>query len=134
MKLPTDARIAREKLTRYLLVKRAVGDKSDFLKQAGYTLDNPHRLEEDTPRQVLTQDAVNSRKDRLRRTFGNTSIISRTQQEAFESEDRMDGGEVGYSIEIFNAVGETMAVTTVPESLLEELTADEIVHVRSLAD
>ena len=44
-----------------------------------------------------------------------------------------NGGEVGYSIEIFNALGETIAVTTVPESALEELTANEILHVRSLA-
>jgi hypothetical protein len=44
-----------------------------------------------------------------------------------------NGGEVGYSIEIFNALGDTIAVTTVPESLLEELTANEIIHARSLA-
>jgi Domain of unknown function (DUF4926) len=43
-----------------------------------------------------------------------------------------NGGEVGYSIEIFNALGETIAVTTVPESALEELTANEILHVCSL--
>ncbi len=43
-----------------------------------------------------------------------------------------NGGEVAYSIEIFNALGETIAVTTVPESALEELTANEILHVRSL--
>jgi hypothetical protein len=43
-----------------------------------------------------------------------------------------NGGEIGYSIEIFNALGETIAVTTVPESLLEELTANEVLHVRSL--
>ena len=43
-----------------------------------------------------------------------------------------NGGEIGYSIEIFNALGETLAVTTVPESALEELTANEILHVRSL--
>jgi hypothetical protein len=43
-----------------------------------------------------------------------------------------NGGEVGYSIEVFNALGETIAVTTVPESVLEELTANEILHVRSL--
>jgi hypothetical protein len=45
MKLPTDTQIEAEKLTRYLLVKRPVGDKSEFLKQAAYTLDNPERLE-----------------------------------------------------------------------------------------
>ena len=43
------------------------------------------------------------------------------------------GGETGYSIEIFNAVGDTIAVTVVPESFLQELTASEILHVRSLA-
>jgi len=43
-----------------------------------------------------------------------------------------NGGEVGYSIEVFNALGETIAVTTVPESVLEELTANEVLHVRSL--
>jgi Domain of unknown function (DUF4926) len=41
--------------------------------------------------------------------------------------------EPGYSIEVFNAVGDTIAVTAVPESFLQELTSDEILHVRSLA-
>lgn len=44
-----------------------------------------------------------------------------------------NGGEAGYSIEVFNAVGDTIAVTVVGESFLQELTADEILHVRSLA-
>jgi len=43
------------------------------------------------------------------------------------------GGEAGYSVEVFNALGDTIAVTVVPESLLDELTADEVLHVRSLA-
>ncbi len=43
-----------------------------------------------------------------------------------------NGGEVGYSIEVFNALGETIAVTTLPESVLEELTVNEILHLRSL--
>lgn len=42
-------------------------------------------------------------------------------------------GEPGYSIEVFNAVGDTIVVTVVPESFLEKLTPDEILHVRSLA-
>ncbi len=45
-----------------------------------------------------------------------------------------NGGEVGHSIEIFNAVGDTIAVTAVPESFLEQLTADEILHVRPLTE
>lgn len=58
MKLPENAVIALDKLTKYLLVKRAIGDKSEFLRQAGYTIDNWEQLERDMRRQVLTQDAV----------------------------------------------------------------------------
>lgn len=42
-------------------------------------------------------------------------------------------GKPGYSIEIFNAMGDTIAVTVVPESFLQELTPDETLHVRSLS-
>ncbi len=42
-------------------------------------------------------------------------------------------GEDGYSLEVFNAVGDTIAVITLPESAIEPLLADEIRHVRSLA-
>ena len=58
MKLPIDALIATEKLTKYLLVKRPVGDKSEFLRQAGYTLDNWRQLEQDIRQQILSQEAV----------------------------------------------------------------------------
>ena len=44
------------------------------------------------------------------------------------------GGEPGYSIEVFNVLGETIAVTVVAESYLQSLTANDIVHVRSLAE
>jgi hypothetical protein len=42
-------------------------------------------------------------------------------------------GEDGYSIEVFNALGETIAVTTVPFSALEALRKDEVLSVRTLA-
>ncbi len=45
-----------------------------------------------------------------------------------------NGGEPGYSIEIFNALGETIAVTAVPESCLQPLTANDVMHVRPLAE
>lgn len=45
-----------------------------------------------------------------------------------------NGGEPGYSIEVFNALGETIAVTVVAESCLQPLTASDILHVRSLAE
>ncbi|KAB8335608.1 DUF4926 domain-containing protein [Scytonema tolypothrichoides VB-61278] len=43
------------------------------------------------------------------------------------------GGEDGCLLEVFNAVGESIAVVTVPVSAVEALRADEILTVRSLA-
>jgi hypothetical protein len=43
------------------------------------------------------------------------------------------GGEDGYSLEVFNALGDTIAVITVPESFIESLTEDEVFSVRSFA-
>ena len=42
-----------------------------------------------------------------------------------------DGTE-GYSIEVFNAVGNTLAVTSVPASALEALRDDEVLCARTL--
>ena len=43
------------------------------------------------------------------------------------------GVPAGYSVEVFNAVGDTLAVLTLPESDLESLRGDEVLAVRSLA-
>jgi hypothetical protein len=51
-----------------------------------------------------------------------------------DSHPAADGGELGYSIEVFNAIGETIAVACVPESSLERLTAGAILHVRPLTE
>jgi len=40
-------------------------------------------------------------------------------------------GEDGYSLEIFNALGDTIAVVTVPESAIELMSEDEIFSVRT---
>jgi hypothetical protein len=42
-----------------------------------------------------------------------------------------DGTE-GYSIEVFNAVGDIIAVTAVPSTALEPLSEDEILCTRSM--
>lgn len=42
-------------------------------------------------------------------------------------------GEEGYSLEVFNALGDTIAVITVPESAITSLNENEIFRVRSLA-
>ena len=40
------------------------------------------------------------------------------------------GGERGYTLEVFNALGETIAVVTVPESAIAVMTAHEVLSVR----
>jgi hypothetical protein len=55
--LPTDAVIPQAKLTQYLLIPLPKDDKSQYLAQAGYTLDNWQQLEQDLRNQVLTQPA-----------------------------------------------------------------------------
>ena len=64
MKLSPDAFIAREKLTRYLLVRQERGDKSRFLERAGYHHDNPDVLEQDL-RALLSLDARPLQKNRF---------------------------------------------------------------------
>lgn len=41
-------------------------------------------------------------------------------------------GVQGYSIEVFNAVGDTITVTAVPASALESLREDEVLCARTL--
>lgn len=44
-----------------------------------------------------------------------------------------EGGEQGCVLEVFNALGDSIAVVAVPESDVEALRADEILSVRPLA-
>ena len=43
------------------------------------------------------------------------------------------GQEKGYTVEVFNAVGESVAVVTLKESEIDSLNAKVILHVRPLA-
>lgn len=43
------------------------------------------------------------------------------------------GVEPGYTVEVFNAIGETLAVLTLPASHVEALRSDEVLAVRSRA-
>jgi hypothetical protein len=103
VKLPGDALIATEKLTRYLLVKRPVAMKYKLFQQVALAGDIPDK--------------------KLKR--GDVATVVEYHPSV--------KGEPEYSVEVFNAVGDTILVTTVRESQLEALTADEILHVRSLA-
>jgi hypothetical protein len=42
----------------------------------------------------------------------------------------LTGGEDGYALEIFNAIGETIAVVMVPTSAVKPLTEDEVLQAR----
>lgn len=58
MRLPDNAVIAREKLTNYLLIFRTEDDKSHWLATAGYTSQNPDRLEDDLRSQILSNEVT----------------------------------------------------------------------------
>jgi hypothetical protein len=57
MRLPPDATIAEDKLTGYLLLPQARGDKSAFLAQAGYDRGNAGHLLRDLRAQILPLEA-----------------------------------------------------------------------------
>jgi hypothetical protein len=57
MRLPADATIDPRKVTAYLLQNRPEDDKSAFLTQAGYTIENAARLLADIREQILPQEA-----------------------------------------------------------------------------
>lgn len=57
MKLPSDAIIAIEKMTNYLLQWRPENDKSRFLAHAGYTEQHADRLASDIRQQLLRLEA-----------------------------------------------------------------------------
>jgi hypothetical protein len=58
MALPENSVISPEKLTKYLLILRRRNDKSKWLAQAGYRLENWRSLERDLRSQILSLDAV----------------------------------------------------------------------------
>jgi hypothetical protein len=63
MKIPSNVFIAPEKLTRYLLLPRNEDDKSRFLAQAGFTLENPDELEAALRKLIMAEQAIVDRVD-----------------------------------------------------------------------
>lgn len=56
--LDPNAVIAEAKLTNYLLILLAKDDKSQFLAQAGYRLENWQQLQQDLREQILPLEAI----------------------------------------------------------------------------
>jgi len=69
MKLPENNLIAQEKLTKYLLVLRKRNNKSKWLAEAGYILENWKILERDIRKQILSIDAVPTEKTEYGQTY-----------------------------------------------------------------
>ena len=69
MKLPADTTIAEDKLTRYLLLPQARGDKSAFLAKAGYTMGNTDSLLRDLRTQILPLEAVTLESNKFGRYY-----------------------------------------------------------------
>lgn len=63
MKIPPDAMIAIEKLTKYLLVPLSKSDKSRYLARAGFKLTEPAILEKAIRVLVASVDAVEDTTD-----------------------------------------------------------------------
>jgi Domain of unknown function (DUF6883) len=63
MRIPSDAIIAPEKLTQYLLSPRSRNDKSRYLARAGFSLNNPQLLEGAIRALAATVDATEESAD-----------------------------------------------------------------------
>jgi hypothetical protein len=63
MNIPVDAIISQDKLTQYLLVPRQKNDKSGFLAQAGFTLENPEDLDNALRQLIAENEAISDRHD-----------------------------------------------------------------------
>lgn len=69
----------------------------------------------------------------LRRDFPEHNLKQGDIATLVEYVPHPDGGEEGCILEIFNAIGDSIAVIVVPVSAIEPLHADEILNVRMLS-
>jgi len=68
----------------------------------------------------------------LRKDFPEYGLYSGDVATIVDMHEGEQGQETGYSLEVFNAVGETIAVLVVEESKIEPVKKNEIFHVRRL--
>jgi len=69
----------------------------------------------------------------LRRDLDDLGIKRGDVATVVDSVPHPEGGEPGCVLEVFNALGESIAVVAVPISAVEPLQADEVLAVRRLA-
>ena len=75
MRLPADAVIPFDKITKYLLVRRPRGDKSLWLRGAGYSLETAEILAADLRAQLLPLDAKTTGSDKFGDYFETTGSL-----------------------------------------------------------
>ena len=75
MKIPPDAIIPESKLTEYLLILQPKNDKSKFLAQAGFTLDNPADLLAAIRSIVASNEAIIDRTDEYGTFYEVTGVL-----------------------------------------------------------
>jgi len=63
MKIPGTAIISEGKLTKYLLIRREFDDKSKFLNNAGFTLENYYILIEELLQLIQQEEAVKEKEN-----------------------------------------------------------------------
>lgn len=68
----------------------------------------------------------------LKRDFAEQELRKGDVATIVERHAAPNDGETGYSLEVFNALGETITVLVVAESEIEPLWRNEILHVRKL--
>ena len=100
MKLPADAIIAPEKLTRYLLVRQARGDKSAFLARAGYTLENADQLLGDLRRTIAPARCHATSFDQIRAVLRNSRRAHGPKRRHAARSIHLDGRELVWTHEI----------------------------------
>jgi len=120
LRIPSDALVPLEKLTSYLLVPREWDDKSKFLAQAGF------KGEEVMSRPLYQRVALNLDLPEQGLKKGDVATL-------VDYVPGPEGGEPGCVLEVFNALGESIAIVAVRESEIEGLHAGEVLAVRPLA-
>lgn len=68
----------------------------------------------------------------LREDFPEYGLCKEDVATIVDTHQPVDDRETGYSLEVFNAIGETIAVLVVAESQIEPLMGNEVLSVRPL--
>jgi len=102
--LDPNAVIATAKLTGYLLVPLAKDDKSQFLAQAGYTIEKWQQLERDLREQILSLEALPTARTQYGQKYAITGDLNSPSGRTIQVKTIwIDTGEVTQFVTLFPA-------------------------------